>query len=168
MLDLYYKTFVSLGNTKQNFSRLLNMIESQLDFLPNPVLVQCGHTPFSSTKCKVIEFVNMDFFVRQINHAEILMLHAGAGSVLHAIKSGKYPIIMPRRAKFGEHVNDHQVGFAKALHALGKAIMVEDTKNLEQAIITVRQNKLSLKPKNNFRVYEVVKNLLPILLKDKQ
>lgn len=72
-------------------------------------------------------------------------MHAGAGSVIHAIRAGKFPVIMPRRIAYAEHVNDHQVEFAQALAAVDKVIMLENPQDLEQAsnVAMTRQKKLS-------------------------
>ena len=113
MLEHCYNTFISVGNAKQHFLRLLNALESLVDILPQPVLVQCGYTPYQSNIYKTIDFINMDTFAHYVNAAQILILHAGAGSVLHALKANKYPIVVPRKSQFNEHVNDHQVAFAR-------------------------------------------------------
>ena len=63
-----------------------------------------------------------------------MILHAGAGSVSHAIRAGKIPVIMPRRAECGEHVNDHQVEFAHALAETGSAVVAEEPEHFEAAI----------------------------------
>lgn len=40
--------------------------------------------------------------------ADFVVAHAGMGSILSALGSGKLIVVMPRLAKFGEHRNDHQ------------------------------------------------------------
>lgn len=156
-----YKTFISVGNAKQHFSRLLTSIDALADILPHPILVQSGHTPFKSSVCDVVDFIAMDDFTQYVSQAEILILHAGAGSLLHAMKAQKYPIVVPRKAQFNEHVNDHQVAFANMLQTEGKAMMVEDTSKLREAICAIKQRKqttshISLPS----RASEVINNLL--------
>lgn len=143
-MEPYYKTFVSVGNGKQSFIRLLKAVEALADILPAPILVQCGHTSFSSQKFDVVDFVNMDNFVKYIADASMLILHAGAGSVSHAIKAKKRPILMPRKEKFDEIVNDHQVAFAKTFHLANKAIMVENEYELKLAIDKIKKEGINL------------------------
>jgi UDP-N-acetylglucosamine transferase subunit ALG13 len=61
-------------------------------------------------------------------------MHAGAGSIMHAVEAGKVPVVMPRRAAFGEHVNDHQVEFAQALAEAGKVVMANTPDDLARAV----------------------------------
>jgi UDP-N-acetylglucosamine transferase subunit ALG13 len=45
--------------------------------------------------------------------ADLIISHAGMGSIISALKCGKRIVIMPRLASLGEHRNDHQVATAK-------------------------------------------------------
>jgi UDP-N-acetylglucosamine transferase subunit ALG13 len=127
-------TFVSVGNAHQPFSRLLDQIEVISSSLPQPVVVQHGHTPFKSETCLARQFIGMSEFEHLINHADLVILHAGGGAVLQAVKSGKVPIIVPRRHQFGEHVDDHQVENARELALSGKVVVADNPQQLNHAI----------------------------------
>lgn len=73
-------------------------------------------------------------FETLISSAELLILHAGAGSVIHAVRAGKVPVLMPRRAQFGELIDDHQTEFARALEASGRVIVINDPSQLGKAV----------------------------------
>lgn len=75
----------------------------------------------------------MEEFMRQVRDAELLIMHAGAGSILHAAEAGKIPVVMPRRAARGEHVNDHQVELAQALAQAGKVVLADGPDDLARA-----------------------------------
>lgn len=163
-MERCYKTFVSIGNAKNHFSRLLNAVDNNAEFLPKPILIQHGHTPFQSHHCDLIEFINMDQFIKHVQDAEILLLHAGAGSVLHSLNAGKCPIIMPRRAKFHEHVNDHQVDFATILSNEGKAMIIDNEAELRDAISKVKNFNAKLSGYNKSAASEIIKKKLAELL----
>ena len=127
-------TFVSVGNAHQPFGRLLEAVSRVAVRLPQPVIVQHGYTPFDDPACTHVPFLGMEEFIQRVGDAELLIMHAGAGSVIHAVGAGKIPVIMPRRVAYGEHVNDHQVEFAQALAAAGKVVMVENPGDLERAV----------------------------------
>lgn len=127
-------TFVSVGNGTQSFSRLLDEVARIASELPQPVIVQHGNTPFQSEACKAIRFVDMGEFERLVAESELLILHAGAGSVIHAVGAGKVPVVMPRRAEHGEIVDDHQIGFAQALEEAGKVVVASDPSQLADAV----------------------------------
>lgn len=123
-------TFVSLGNAHQPFRRLLDEVARIAPQLPQPVLVQYGHTVFDSPACQTTAFMDMEVFVQHVQQAELLILHAGAGSVIHAVQAGKVPVVMPRRVALGEHVNDHQLQFARMLAENKKIVLAEDPSSL--------------------------------------
>src|SRR3990167_1519420 len=154
-----YKTLVSVGNAKQHFTRFLNLIHKQLACLPRPILIQHGHTPFESNDCDLIDFINMDQFCYYVEHAEILLLHAGAGSILHSLRAGKCPIIMPRQAKYKEHVNDHQVDFAQALSEEGKVILIQDDCDLQYEILNSKKMK-NISTNNFSQAEKIMKEVL--------
>jgi UDP-N-acetylglucosamine transferase subunit ALG13 len=54
--------------------------------------------------------------------ADVVVSHAGVGSTIEALDSGHFPIVVPRRAAFGEHVDDHQVPLAVDVAKRGLAI----------------------------------------------
>lgn len=57
--------------------------------------------------------------------ADVVVTHAGVGSVLSVLQQGKVPVILPRRASEGEMVDDHQLEFAAMIAATGLAISVD-------------------------------------------
>lgn len=60
-----------------------------------------------------------------IAEADLVIAHAGVGSALSALDSGKVPILLPRRARRGEHVDDHQLMIARSLADRGLAITAD-------------------------------------------
>lgn len=55
------------------------------------------------------------------------MTSGGPASFIMPLQIGKTPIVMPRQHQFNEHVNDHQVEFARNVaQRMGTIIPVED------------------------------------------
>ncbi|MEW5771875.1 MAG: glycosyltransferase [Pseudomonadota bacterium] len=127
-------TFVSVGNATQPFRRLLDEVARLAAALPQPVVVQHGATPFHADSCRAIPFVDMNEFEHLMASSNLLILHAGAGSVIHAVRAGKVPVVMPRRALFGEHIDDHQIEFARALAAVGRVVLAYESEQLGDAV----------------------------------
>lgn len=123
-------TFVSAGNATQPFNRLIEAVLRIASKLPQPVVVQHGNTLFQGAGCIPRPFMQMVEFSEHVAEAELLILHAGAGSVIHALQAGKIPVVMPRRAQYGEHVDDHQLEFARALAEEGKVVVAEEPDDL--------------------------------------
>lgn len=129
-------TFVTVGNATQPFERLLRAVETVTPLLPRPIVVQRGVGDASHPAWEVYEFLPMEGFERLVANSSVLITHAGAGSVIHAIRARKRPIVMARQALLGEHVDDHQLEFAEALAATGKVAVVEDARSLRRVITT--------------------------------
>ncbi|MCK9418611.1 MAG: multidrug MFS transporter [Nitrospirae bacterium] len=134
-------TFVSVGNATQPFDRLIEAVLRIASRLPQPVIVQHGNTLLQCTGCISRPFMEMTEFSQHVEKAELLILHAGAGSVIQAIQAGKVPVVMPRRAKYGEHVDDHQLEFARALAEMGKVVVAEEPEDLIIAIEEARKRQ---------------------------
>ena len=128
-------TFVSIGNGHQPFTRLLDAVDAIAESLPQPVVVQHGHTPFSSTRCTAIAFMPMEDFVVQMGSARLVIIHGGVGSILSAWRAGGLPIVVPRMAAMNEHIDDHQLELAIALAGAGRVLLVEDMTQLGAAVI---------------------------------
>jgi UDP-N-acetylglucosamine transferase subunit ALG13 len=127
-------TFVTVGNATQAFDRLLSSVQRLTDLLPRPIIVQRGVSKIDHAAWETRDFLQMEDFQRSILESSLLIMHAGAGSVIHAIRSGRRAIVMPRRMKFGEHVDDHQLEFAKALADAGYVHLALDESDLAAAI----------------------------------
>ena len=56
-----------------------------------------------------------DDYARAVAEADLVVAHAGMGSVITAGEHGKPIVLLPRRAGRGEHTNDHQVDTARWL-----------------------------------------------------
>jgi UDP-N-acetylglucosamine transferase subunit ALG13 len=127
-------TLVTVGNATQPFSRLLAAVERALPILPRPVVVQCGHTPFNSSACRVEPFLSLEAFSKHIAASSLVIAHAGAGTIISTLAHGRMPIVIPRLIRYGEHVDDHQLEFASEMARLGKVVLVSDLAELEAVI----------------------------------
>ena len=54
--------------------------------------------------------------------ADVVVTHAGVGSILMALTLGKLPVVLPRRRARGEHVDDHQLEIAERLEERGLVV----------------------------------------------
>lgn len=129
--------FVTVGNGKQSFHRLLNAIENlaasrKLD--GKDVFIQSGHSTFNSVHCKQQAFLTRQEFEHRIERASIIIAHAGAGTIIEILQAGKVPIVAPRRKAFDEIIDDHQVELAEQLAATGKVIPLWKIEELPAAI----------------------------------
>jgi UDP-N-acetylglucosamine transferase subunit ALG13 len=130
-------TFVTVGNATEGFRRLLDAAERLAagGALPAPLVFQSGHNPaFVSRHGAVQPFMPMEAFEEHVRRARLVIAHAGAGVVLHALAAGKAPVVMPRRARYGEHVDDHQVEFTACLARAGRVFAAWEPADLPDAV----------------------------------
>jgi UDP-N-acetylglucosamine transferase subunit ALG13 len=133
--------FVSLGTQPLQFIRLLRDLENLVKVcdITEEVIVQIGHTKYESKLFKSFTFVNGSIFMEYIDRADVIISHAGAGSLFSAIKLGKKIIAAARLKKYNEHNDNHQTELAQKLSQEGYLIdgtysLIEAWKKLENFI----------------------------------
>ena len=62
--------------------------------------------------------------------ADIVIMHGGPATIGETRAAGKVPIVVPRRHRFDEHVDDHQYDYALRLAAAREILLVEDERQL--------------------------------------
>ena len=127
-------TFISVGNSHQKFDRLFSALRTILSFLPQPVVVQCGHNNFLSTEATVIPFLEMDRFTSLLENSSLIIIHGGAGSIIQALHANKIPLVMPRRKSLNEHIDDHQYELCQELAQLNRIIQINSAREVMQNI----------------------------------
>lgn len=133
--------FVTVG-TARDFSRLIEKVDEIAGKIKEEVIVQKGWTKYKPRNCKYLEFISRDEFLEYIKKADIVITHGGVGSIINCLKYGKPTIVVPRRKKYNEHRNDHQMDITKELESEGKVLACYDVKNLEKKISKVKTLKI--------------------------
>lgn len=116
------KVVATVGSLRMfGFRRL---IERLFEVLPSDaeVVWQAGATDVGGLPIDARTFVPEHELRAAIEAADAVISHAGIGSALMALESGKRPILVPRLRRYGEHVDDHQTQIAAELHRRGLAI----------------------------------------------
>ncbi len=116
------KAFVTVGLERKPFHRLLNWVDQAVEqnLLSSETMVQQGHTVFPASRFKTVDFLPFNEIVDAIKNAELVISHAGVGSILLTLNSGKIPLVVPRQGTLGEHVDNHQIEFAEVMVATRK------------------------------------------------
>ncbi len=124
--------FITVGGEKYPFDRLVRAIDEAVasGALAGPIFGQVGSADYLPAHYPYARYLEFPAMVDNIARAEIVIAHAGVGTVLLALSRGKIPIIFPRRPEFGEHLDDHQVEFARRAAKTGKVLSAEETGEL--------------------------------------
>lgn len=123
--------FATVGSTQIRFDRFT----AALAMLPGErLLVQHGPMDAPAGAARAVPYMQFPEIVESMERADTVVCHAGAGSILCALRVGHTPVVMPRLKLFEETVDDHQVEFSRALAAEGKVIAVEHSSQLAAAV----------------------------------
>ena len=102
--------FVCVGSRDYQFNRLIKKLDELVENgdLKEEVFAQIGSSDYIPKNFKYERFLDTDVFNKYVDKCRILITHGGTGSIIGALKKGKYVIGVPRLAKYGEHIDDHQ------------------------------------------------------------
>ncbi|MEX0973210.1 MAG: glycosyltransferase [Solirubrobacterales bacterium] len=125
--------FVTVGTHHQPFQRLLDALGS---FDGAELTVQYGPGKAPAGVARAAPYMRFDEMVACFREADVVITHAGVGSILCARREGHVPLVAPRRHELGEHVDEHQAELTRALAERGAAIAVWDTAKLSELVGT--------------------------------
>ena len=126
--------FVILGTQKFQMNRLIKLMDSISGRLDMPVVAQIGQSDYKPKNFEFHRFLDKSEFDGLIAEAELIITQGGVGAVMTALNYKKPVIIVPRLAKYGEHVDDHQREIALAFAKKGFVLCCDDGDNLEELI----------------------------------
>lgn len=122
--------FVTVGS-QMPFDRLIAAVDQWASEAGRTdVVAQIGDSELTPQSIESFERVAPAEFERLCTEAELLVAHAGMGSILTALENGTPVLVMPRRGALRETRNDHQVATAKALSAQGRVMVAMDEDEL--------------------------------------
>ena len=134
--------FVTVGTHEQPFDRLLKWIDKMVEdkIINEKVVVQKGYTDYELKNCVSYQLIGYEEMQQYIEDARIVITHGGPASFIAPVVIGKIPIVVPRQKKYNEHVNDHQLEFAREVETRMKNIIVAETEEkLVDSIINYNQ-----------------------------
>ena len=129
--------FVTVGTHEQPFDRLVRCVDElkRDGRIKEDVFIQTGYSLYEPKYCNWSSMVSYSDMEKLVNDAHIVVAHAGPSSFLAPLRIGKIPIVVPRMKKYGEHVNDLQVKFARVVaERQNNIILVEDISTLADVI----------------------------------
>jgi len=82
---------VLLGTQKNNFNRLLEAVQRNIDngMIKDKVIVQAGCTKFESKDMEIFNLISMDEMNKLMDDANLIISHGGVGSIVRSTKKTK-------------------------------------------------------------------------------
>jgi UDP-N-acetylglucosamine transferase subunit ALG13 len=126
--------FVTVG-TELPFNRMVRVVDEWAKAANrNDVFAQIGETDWQPAHIAWSRFLHPPEFARRFAEADVVIAHAGMGTILSALQWEKPILVMPRRASLGEQRNEHQLATAKRLLELGKINVAMDEAELRAKV----------------------------------
>lgn len=131
--------FVTVGG-QLPFDRLIRAVDRWAgEEDRKDVFAQIGRTAFRPRHLQYTHFLAPADFRRHLDEAEYVISHAGIGTMLTALERGKRLIVVPRRAMFGESVNDHQVTTARRFSERGMVTAALSAEELRESFAALQR-----------------------------
>ncbi len=139
MSDIYGEImiFVTVGTHEQPFDRLVRYIDilKKEFFISEEIIIQTGFSTYKPRYCTFSRLYTYPEMLEKIKDARIVITHGGPSSFIVALQAGKIPIVVPRQKRFGEHINDHQLDFARIVaDKYGNIIVIEKIEDIRNTI----------------------------------
>lgn len=122
--------FVTVGH-QMPFDRMIRAIDDWAKLRNrNDVFAQIGDTGYTPSHIQWASTIDPAQFRQRIADADVVVAHAGTGTILTALELGVPILVMPRRAALMETRNDHQVATAQRFLDMGRVAVAMDETEL--------------------------------------
>lgn len=125
-----------MGSRPYQFNRLFKELDRLVEEgrVQSEVFAQIGASTYMPVNFPFVKFMDPDDFAKKMHEADIVISHGASGSIMAALNAGKKVIAVTRLAKYGEHINDHQIAINETLSSEKLVLAVFDMKDLGNAI----------------------------------
>lgn len=126
--------FVTVG-AQMPFDRMVRTVDEWARLRGrSDVFAQIGCTDWTPRHIPFVHLLEPDDFRMRVRQANVIVAHAGMGSILTALEAGKPILVMPRRGDLKETRNDHQVATARRFGDQGRVAVAMDEHALAQRL----------------------------------
>lgn len=131
--------FVTVGTSKQDFSRLIREIDKLIDekVINDEVVVQSNLCMYKPKNFVINSQLSKREYQLYLKKCDLIITHGGVGSIMDGLKNNKKVIAFPRLAKYSEAVNDHQVEIINEFKKMNY-ILTGKISDLDKILIDVK------------------------------
>lgn len=151
--------FVTVGSRNYPFDRLFKKLDGLYDqgVLTEPMFAQIGTSSYKPKHYQYENFISPEEFKEKIQEADIVVTHGALGSIMKALNAGKKVIAVTRLAKYGEHINDHQIQNNEAFSSNHYVLMADlELDNLAECFEEIYNGTANLIPWENKNPLSIV------------
>jgi UDP-N-acetylglucosamine transferase subunit ALG13 len=127
--------FVTIG-TSLPFDRLIRAMDALAPEFPDQrFFAQLGNgAAYTPVNMNFTRMLTVGEYAAHIESSQVIVAHAGMGSLITAVEAGKPVVVLPRRLSFGEINTDHQVATARQWMGKTGVHVAMEEKDLHQAL----------------------------------
>jgi len=120
--------FVTVGSTEP-FDRLVKTIDqwAQTRRTGAEVSIQLGNGAYKPKACQYVRFLAPTDYMRYFARSQLIISHAGIGTIITALEAHKRIIVLPRLLERGELLSEHQL--ATVRHLNNKQVIVAESEH---------------------------------------
>ena len=127
------RIFLTVGTHHEGFNRMLKIVDAWAANNRNvKFFALVGNSSYEPKNFRGKKFCNYKEYVSELRKADIVVSHAGSGSIIDSLSLKKPLVLIPRLEKLGEHVNNHQYETAESLERKGLAIVADESNFAEK------------------------------------
>lgn len=132
---------VTLGTHPQPMDRLVVELDRLLETgtLHDDVLIQSARFGQRPRLARAVDVLPYEALIELIRAADVVITHGGTGNLATIRSQGRVPVVVPRSAAHGEHVDDHQRDYTARLRTQPGYVVVDQIGELGDAIETARK-----------------------------
>jgi len=126
--------FVTVGTDHHLFDRLMRWVDNWAREPEGPRLIVQSGTSSPPKRVPSQPYLDYEDMCAAIDGSIGVVCQGGPATIMEVRRSGRIPIVVPRRASLGEHVNDHQWLFSKRLAKESQIDLCETEDELRESM----------------------------------
>lgn len=116
------------------FDRLIKAVDQLAPELSMQIIAQTGKGAYQPVNMEARKSIAPAEFEELVQQCQLIISHAGIGTILTAQRFAKPIVLFPRRIDHGEHRNDHQVATVRNLQGRSGLLIAMDEADLKAKI----------------------------------
>lgn len=127
---------VTVGSDHHPFDRLIGWVDDWLvDHRDDDISCVLQHGTAAVPRQGIArDYLPHSELQELLQAAQVVVTQGGPMGIIESLQAGTRPIAVPRLARLGEVVDDHQVAFCRQLSTLGKCVLAEDSAAVHSAL----------------------------------
>lgn len=160
-----YMIFLSVGSENFSFNRLIRIIDNEAGdkMSGSKFFAQIGKSTYKPLNMSYTDFLPYNKSQELIRESEIIIIHAGVGTIINCFENERIPIIFPRLKKHKEQIDNHQLELARRLEKENMILAAYDEDGLVNKIRCYHKLVKNMKFSKNNNKKTLINNLFNVI-----